>query len=122
MVGMFRMIWPYGALAFLGITVGLVGTGGHRYEPYWGAACVLTLVLAAGTCARAWKSWTGLLVFAQTWIVVVLFLYYLRGPGESIVIVDDTLGKVWIFGGSIAAVVPAFIPRRFVTEGAHERR
>lgn len=119
---MFRLIWPYGALAFLGIVVGLVGTGGHRYQPYWGSVSVLILVFAAGTFARTWRSWIGQLVFAQTWIAVVLFLYYFRDPGESVVIIDDTLGKVWFFGGSIAAIAPAFLPRRYVVDGSHERR
>ncbi|MCJ7827088.1 MAG: hypothetical protein MUP36_02465 [Demequinaceae bacterium] len=119
---MLRMVLPYGALAFLGILVGVVGTGGHRFEPYWGSACVLCLVLAAGVFARAWKSWTGLLVFAQAWIAVVLLLYYTRGPGESIVILGYTFGKIWIFGGSIAVVAPAFIPRRLVSDGTYDGR
>jgi hypothetical protein len=119
---MFRMILPYGALTLLGLIVAVVGTGGHRYEPYWGSALVLCLVLAAGTYARAWRSWTGLLVFAQAWIASVLLLYFLRGPGESIVILGDTLGKVWMYGGSIAVVAPAFIPRRFVMDGPHDER
>ena len=116
------MVMPYGALAFLGILVAVVGTGGHRYEPYWGSACVLCLVLAAGTFARTWMSWTGLLVFSQAWIAAVLLLYFMRGPGESIVILGDALGKIWIFGGSIAVVAPAFIPQRFVTDGTHHGR
>lgn len=116
------MTLPYGALALLGIVVGVVGTGGHRYEPYWGSVLVLSLVLAAGTYARAWRSWKGLLIFSQVWIATVLLLYFFRGPGESIVILGDSLGKVWMFGGAIAAVAPAFIPRRFMTEGAHVAR
>ncbi|MBN2177713.1 MAG: hypothetical protein JW722_08705 [Demequinaceae bacterium] len=119
---MLRMVMPYGALAFLGILVAVVGTGGHRYEPPLGPACVLLLVVTAGTFARTWMSWTGLLVYAEAWIGVVLLVYFVRGPGESIVLLGDNLGKIWMFGGSIAAVVPAFIPRRFVTDGTRHGR
>ena len=116
---MLRLNLQYGALGLLGLAVGAIGTGGHRFEPYWGSVMVLALVLAAGTFARAWMSWPGLWTFSLTWIATVLGLYFIRASGDSIVILGDTLGKVWFFGGSIMAVLPAFIPRGLVAEGAH---
>lgn len=116
MVVMLRTTLSLGALAFLGFVVGVVGTAAHRFEPYWGSAMVLTVVLAGATYARTWGSWSGLIAFTQVWVVTVLYLYFVRGPGGSVVIVDDALGKIWLFGGALAAILPAFIPRRFVTE------
>ena len=113
---MLRLTLSAGALGLLGFFVGVVGTAAHRYHPYWGSVLVIALVLVAGTYARAWKAWTGLLVFSMVWIATVLLLYFVSGPGGSIVILGDSLGKAWLFGGSIAAVAPAFIPGRFVSE------
>ncbi len=113
---MFRITLSYAALTFLGIFVGAAGTVGHRYEPYWGSALVLGVVLSAGTFARAWKSWVGLLVFGQAWAATVMFLYFYSPPSGSVLIVNDTLGKIWLFGGVVAAVLPVLIPRRVMTE------
>lgn len=119
---MLRMILPCSAIGLLGITVGIVGTGGHRYEPPWGSVCVLVLVTSAAAFARAWKSWTGLLVFASMWMTIVLLLYFSKGPGNSVVILDDGLGKAWIYGGALAAASAVLIPGKYFREGRHGRR
>lgn len=116
---MFRLVLPYVAMGLLGVVVGVVGTGGHRYEPYWGSVCVLVLVVSAAVFARAYRAWAGLMAFALTWLAVVLFLYSANGPGDSIVILSDGLGKVWLYGGAVAAASPAMIPEKYVKEQRH---
>jgi hypothetical protein len=113
---MFRIVLSYGALAFLGLFIGATGTVGHRYTPPWGSILVLVVVLSAATFSRAWRSWIGLAVFAQAWVATVLFLDLYTPPSGSVLIVDDALGKIWLFGGVVAAVIPACIPRRWITE------
>jgi hypothetical protein len=110
------MSLSYTCLAVLGVFVGAAGTVAHRYHPYWGSVLVLGLVMCAGTYARAWKSWIGMFVFDLAWLATVLFIYWYTAPGGSILIIGDTLGKIWIFGGVAVAVLPAFLPRRLVTE------
>jgi hypothetical protein len=115
------MASSYGALALLGFVVGVVGTSGHRYSPYWGLVLVLGLVMCAGLFSRAWRSWGGLLLFAVACIATVQLLYYVRGPGGSIVILGDTLGQAWMYGGVIVAIIPAIVPSRFVDENEVRR-
>ena len=122
MEGMSRLVVPYAALGLLGLAVGVVGTGGHRFEPPWGLVCVLLLVISAAIFARAWKSWLGWLVFSEVWLAIVLLLYFFRGPGNSVVISGDRLGWTWIIGGIIAAAVPALIPGRLLGEEGHDWR
>jgi len=119
---MSRIALPYGALAFLGFFVGATGTVGHRYQPYWGSVLVLGVALSAGIFARAWRSWIGLLVYSQAWVATVLFLNFYTPPSGSVLIIDDTLGKVWFVGGVVAVVIPAFIPRRFMMEATIAER
>jgi hypothetical protein len=114
--GMSRLVFPYAALGLLGMVVATVGTGGHRYKPWWGLVCVLILVVSASAFARAWKSWMGLLVFFSVWITIVLLLYFTRGPGNSVVVIHDGLGRAWLFGGIVAAAASATIPRRYLGE------
>ena len=113
---MIRLTLPYWALGVLGFLVGIVGTGAHRYKPYWGLVCALGLVLSATVFARAWKSYTGQAVFSLTWGAVALPLAFAQGPGGSTLVWTDTLGKWWLVGGGIAAIAPVFIPRRLLEE------
>lgn len=113
---MLRPTLSLGALGLMGFVVAVVGTAGHRVAPYWGTALVFLLVLSASTYARAWKSWLGLVVFSQVWLVTVLFLVFWHNPTGSIAIVDDALGKLWLYGGAVAVTLPAFIPRRLLQD------
>jgi hypothetical protein len=119
---MSRLIFPYVALGLLGLTVGVLGTGGHRFKPAVGIVCTLVLVAAAAVFARAWKSWLGLLVFFHIWLAAVLLLYFTRGPGNSVVMEWDGLGMAWIFGGIVAAATPVVIPRRLLVEDGNGGR
>lgn len=112
---MSRTLLGLTALAVAGVVVGAAGTGAHRYEPAWGLTLCIVLVVSAATFARAWRGWWGLMVFAQVWVATVLTLYFYHGPGDSILILSDKLGLGWMIGGSVATVVPAFLPRRLMT-------
>ena len=101
--------------AFAGLTFGaflgaIVSVGAHRFHPYWGGTLVIALVLASATFARATLAWLGLGVYATIWFLTVFLLYAMPGPGDSVVILDDALGRTLLAGGSLAIVAVAFLP------------
>ena len=105
-----RSTLSFGGLA-LGAFIGAIASvGAHRFHPYWGSALVILFVLASATFARATLSWLGLSVFAAVWFATVFFLYAVRGPGNSVVVLDDALGRTLLVGGSLAIVATAFLP------------
>ena len=113
---MIRSALAFAGLTFVGFLTGVVGAAGHRYHPYWGAALVIALVLASATFARASRSWLGLVVYASSWFLTVFLLYAVRGPGDSVVILDDTLGRTLFLGGAAAIVAVAFLPPSWMRE------
>jgi hypothetical protein len=110
------MTLSFGGLALLGFVVAIVGTAGHRYQPYWGSILVLAVAASGGVFARAWRSWIGLAVYAGVWVSTVQYLYYGRGRGGSVAILWDALGWTWMYGGAVAVVLAATLPRRFLAE------
>jgi hypothetical protein len=107
---MTRSTLAFAGLSFAAFIGAIVSVSAHRYHPYWGSALVIALVLASATFARASLAWLGLGVYATVWFVTVFLLYAIHGPGDSVVIDDDTLGRTHLNGGSVAIVAAAFLP------------
>ena len=100
-----------------GALVALVGGVAHRSMP-WGLVGCIALVLAGALFMRAWRHWLALAVFAGAWVGVTTMLA-LEGPGGSFLIMDDALGQAWLWGGALALIVVAVVPRVWLTEDAH---
>jgi len=113
---MTRSILTFAALTFVGLITGIVSVGAHRFHPYWGAILVILMVLASAVFARATRGWLGLSVYAASWYLVVLYLFAVRGPGNSVVILDDALGRTLFVGGAAAIIATAFLPSRWMRE------
>jgi hypothetical protein len=116
---MTRSTLAFAGLAFAAFLGAIVSVSAHRYHPYWGAALVLALVLSSATFARAFRGWLGLGVYATVWFATVYVLSSVRGPGGSVVVLDDALGRTLLIGGSLAIVVPAFLPPTWMRAPEH---
>ena len=106
---MLKRILGLVALLFIGAAVAAVGALSHRTYPYVGVAAVIAMTLTAALFARLWHDWAGLSAFAGAWAVVV-FVLAQEGPGGSVLIVDDALGKMYLLGSAIAIVIVAMVP------------
>jgi hypothetical protein len=113
---MIRSTLAFAGLTFVGFLTGVVGAVEHRFHPYWGSVLVITLVLASAVFARASRSWLGLTVYASAWFLTVFLLFALRGPGDSVVVLDDALGRTLFVGGALAIVTVAFLPSTWMRE------
>lgn len=98
----------------LGLVVGAVGTVMHRVVvtdhllPV-GIVVALLAVLAGGTLARAWAGYAGLVGYALGWVVAVQVLAS-DGPGGDLLVPNQTVGLVWVYGGMAVVAVAAFLP------------
>ncbi len=106
-----------GVLA-MGAVIGAVGTLAHRVYPYAGVAAVIVMTFTAALFARAWKDWSGLALFAAGWALTV-FLLAQQGPGGSVLIVEDTLGYVFLLGSAISIVLVSFAPSFLIKGREH---
>lgn len=111
--GMLKWVVLLVALALLGVGVATVGVGAHRAYGYIGVALGLILVVTASLFARAWGRWLGYAVFAAAWAAMTT-VYAQRGPADSILIAADNQGYLWLYGGAIAIVAVALVPRRVI--------
>lgn len=96
-----------------GVVAALVGGVSHRAAPWWGLVGCIALVAVGGVFMRAWRAWLALGVFAGGWAVVTVILS-LEGPGGSVLIMDDALGRAWLIGGTLAVMGVALVPRRWL--------
>ncbi|HEX7589948.1 MAG TPA: hypothetical protein VF362_03105 [Demequinaceae bacterium] len=113
---MIRSTLAFAGLTFVGFLTGVVGAAEHRYHPYWGSILVIAVVLASATFARASRSWFGLVVYASAWFLTAFLLFALHGPGDSVVILDDALGRTLFVGGALAIVAVAFLPSAWMRD------
>jgi len=113
---MIRSVLAFAGLTLMGILTGVVGAVEHRYHPYWGVILVIAVVLASATFARASRAWLGLVVYATAWFLAVFLLYAVHGPGDSVVILDDALGRTLFAGGALAIVAVAFFPSAWMRD------
>ena len=111
---MTRSTLAFAGLTFAAFLGAIVSVSAHRYHPYWGAALVIALVLSSAAFARAYRSWLGLGVYATVWFVTVYLLASVTGPGGSVVVLDDVLGRTLLIGGSLAIVAAAFLPPKWM--------
>lgn len=96
-------------LFLIGLGVGVVGTGIHRYSAPWGLLLAVATVLSAGVLARAWTGWSGMLVVALGVFTTVAVLAG-PGPGGDVLVARDALGILWYAGAAVVAVAAA-LPR-----------
>jgi hypothetical protein len=112
-----RLAVPLLAFA-VGLLLGVVGTFAHRgvigvagVDLPWG------IVVAVAACAcylvglRLYTGGRGATLAGAIGVLVPIFLFSIQGPGGSVVIVADTLGRVWDFGPALIAVGVLAWPR-----------
>jgi hypothetical protein len=104
-----RAALMYLIVVFFGAVVAVVGAIGHRSIPWLGIAMCLALVLVGAVFSRAWLGWGGIAAFAAPWTLLT-FVFSQPGPGDSTLIVADSLGYTWLLGGTALIVVTCFIP------------
>lgn len=98
----------------LGLVVGAVGTVMHRVVvtdhllPV-GIVVALLAVLSGGVLARAWTSWGGVVGYGIGWVVAVQVLAS-KGPGGDLLVPNQTVGLVWVYGGMAVIAIAAFLP------------
>ena len=102
------------ALSGAGALVAIAGVASHRYSVYVGLVVSLALILSAALFARVWRRFSGLTAFASGWVALTLSLIFLPGPGDSTVFIDDARGLTWLIGSSLAIVVVAMSPYRWL--------
>lgn len=113
----------YGVLVVLGLFLGVVTS----FQFSWTAgsvpvaAVLLTLVEFAAFRLAGWamESKLGVAALAVPWLIVVVLLSTRRPEGD-LVVTGTTAGYVFIFGGSIAAVVAVAVtrsPRPWILRG-----
>ncbi|WNM28016.1 DUF6113 family protein [Demequina capsici] len=106
------------ALFAVGAAIATVGALSHRAFPYIGVALVILVTFTGAVFSRAWKDWGGLALYSSGWAVTV-FLLAQRGPGGSVLIVEDALGLVFLLGSTAMIVLVALIPS-FLLKGRED--
>ena len=114
---MVKSLLSYALVAVMGAVVAVVGVGAHRASPYMGLALALVMVAAGALFARTWRSWSGLGIYAGTWLVLTT-VFAGEGPGGSALIAGDRLGLIWSIGGAVLIVAAAMVPRHMLV-GRH---
>jgi len=107
-----------------GLVMGMLGTVVHRYMlEGWPAGVALGLagVLAAAVAARAIAGGGGLLLAALGVVVITQAMAFLR-PGGDVLVTDETISYVWLFGAPLAAVAAALLPARWFSDGRARER
>jgi Family of unknown function (DUF6113) len=114
----------YGVLVVLGALLGLVGS--FQFSWTFGgvpvAALVLSLIQFVAFRLAGWamEGKLGVGAMAGPWLIVVVLLSSRRPEGD-LVVTGSTAGYLFIFGGSIAAVVAVAVtrsPRSWILGGA----
>ncbi len=108
----------YAVAAGAGLVMGMLGTVVHRYSiEGWPVGVVIALlgVLAAAVAARALGRGGGLLVAAIAVVVITQAMAFLR-PGGDILVTDEVISYVWLFGAPAACVLAAALPRSWFAD------
>ncbi|WP_413451106.1 PIG-L family deacetylase [Georgenia phoenicis] len=106
-----------------GLVMGALGTVVHRFTVQdLPAGIVLGLVgvLAAAVAARAIAGGAGLLLTALAVVAVTQAMAFLR-PGGDVLVTDEAIGYVWLFGAPLACVAAALLPARWFADKPRER-
>ena len=95
----------------VGLVLGTVGTFGHRgvigvgaVDVPWGIVVSITGVACFFIGLRAYTGDRLVTLAGVIGVLVPIFVFSMQGPGGSVVIVADTLGRVWDFVPAIIAV------------------
>ena len=102
----------------VGVVMALLGTVVHRYAiGDWPVGILLGLagVLAGGIAARAVAGANGLLVVVIAVVLTSQAMTFVR-PGQDILVTDQPIGYVWLFGAPAVCLVAAFLPRRWFAD------
>lgn len=102
------------ACALVGVAIAVVGTGIHRLSPPWGLVSACVIVASAAVTVRAWARGWGVLAFGMA-LVATVVMFGRKGPGGDVLIVADTVGHVWLFGG-VAVAMAYVMPRRWFSD------
>jgi len=85
----------------------------------WPVGLVLTLALsvAAAILARAWGGYGAYTAYAVGWLVVVIVLSGMHGPGGDVLAgAHQRWASLWMYGGFLLVAASAFAPRGWFAE------
>ena len=115
----------------LGVLVGAVGTfmfaallpsgvtdhvGAAASWPV-GLALTLALSVTAAILARAWGGYGAYTAYAVGWLVVVIVLSGIHGPGGDVVAgAHQRWANLWMYGGFLLVAASAFAPRGWFSD------
>ncbi|WP_148284213.1 hypothetical protein [Luteimicrobium xylanilyticum] len=91
----------------------------------WPVGLVLTLALsvAAAILARAWGGYGAYTAYAVGWLVVVIVLSGMHGPGGDVVAgAHQRWASLWMYGGFLLVAASAFAPRGWFSDEPRDRR
>ncbi|MFD2840902.1 DUF6113 family protein [Populibacterium corticicola] len=105
----------YATALLFGAFVAVLGTAAHRaYEPY-ALIFALLAVVVSGVMVRAWIGLGGVAAFGAGWMIMAQ-LFALGGPGGDIMMPNQVITYVWLFGGVVAVGAVCFTPRKWYAE------
>lgn len=102
-----------------GVVMAMLGTVVHRYLlEGWpvGIALGLAGVLAAAVAARAIAGGGGLLLAALAVVLTTQAMAFLR-PGGDVLVTNELVSYVWLFGAPLVCISVAVLPRRWFADG-----
>jgi hypothetical protein len=101
----------------VGLVLGVVGTFGHRgvigvhaANLPWGIVVALLAVACLFAGVRLYTGSRLATLAAVVGVLVPIFVFSFQGPGGSVVIVQDTLGRLWAYGPLVLAVLTLALP------------
>ncbi|WP_324650769.1 PIG-L family deacetylase [Georgenia sp. H159] len=107
-----------------GLVMATLGTVVHRFSiEGWPVGITLGLVgvLAGAVAARAIAGGGGLLLAALSVIVVTQAMAFLR-PGGDVLVTNELISYVWLFGAPLVAIASGLLPSRWFADGARGGR
>ncbi|MCL2516456.1 MAG: hypothetical protein FWD85_02170 [Microbacteriaceae bacterium] len=102
-----------------GLALGTVGTFGHRgvigvgpVDLPWGIVVSVAGVLCFLVGLRVYTGDRLVTLLGALGVIAPVLLFSMEGPGGSVVVVADTLGRVWDLTPLIVAVAVLVWPKR----------
>ena len=109
-----RILHLLAALA-VGVTVGALGTFGHRSLVPWGLVLGIVASVAAAVWLRATFGPVPVMAYVVGWVVAVQVLAG-GGPGGDTQVVADTTGYVWVYGTVLLVIATLWLPRTWFAD------
>lgn len=91
----------------------------------WPVGLVLTLALSvtAAVLARAWGGYGAYAAYAVGWLVVVIVLTGMHGPGGDVLAgAHQRWANLWMYGGFLLVAASAFAPRGWFSDTPRDAR